>query len=479
VDAGIYARLSKNRSRKRLSDSVKVQIAEAQTYTKEKLWPVIVVESDDDISASKYSKKPRPCYDRLIAAVEAGRVEVIIVTEMPRLYRRMEELLELIKMAERTRLRGIWTTDDMGYDLSTPEGIHASIAAINNAMLESARLSRRQKRMKAQYAREGKYNGGGRPYGYDKTGMELVPEEVAILVEAKDRYLAGETMRDIVRDFYHRGVVSPYGKPWQIENFQRALLSKRYLGILVHDGSEYPALWPAIFTPEEWARMDARRIERTKLFPGKRKGTGRQYLLTGLVYCGRCGTYMIGSRRKLKGGYQRRYKCRAVDSYGLPLGCGRVYRGADPLDAFITEAVLYRFDTPEVARLLANGEGKDNTDDLIADYQEAKAKLDQMVADYASGFLTRDEFAVAKQVAEDRLQATRHALGQAQARKVPGFPASSNLIRESWDNAGLDWRHSVIKLLVEKIVCLPGHPGSRRWREWRFDPQYTEIVWRV
>ncbi len=390
-------------------------------------------------------------------------------------YRRLEELLELIKMAERTRLRGIWTTDDIGYDLSSPEGIHAAIAAVNNAMLESAKLSKRQKRKKAAQARQGMYNGGGRPYGYDKTGMELVPEEVAILIEAKDRYLAGETMRDIVRDFYDRSVVSPYGKPWQIENFQRVLFSKRYIGIRVHNDAEYPALWPAIFTSSEWNRMEVRRLQRRALHPGKQAGTQRQYLLTGLLYCGLCGKPMVGSRRKVKGEYQRRYRCRSYDNYGQRYGCGKIFRGADPLEAWITEAVLYRFDVPEISQLLGNGE--DTTGDLLATYQEAKAKLDQMVGDYASGFLTREQFAVAKTTAEGNLEIARQTLARVQS-KPTHFPDNGELIREAWATASVDWRHSVISLIVERIILLPGHPGAHRWQQWRFQPDFVQISWR-
>lgn len=476
MDAAIYPRLSRNRHG--LSDNIQIQIAEGHVYAEEKLWTVVIdpeTTADDDISASKFSTKPRPGYDRLLAAIEAGQVEVIICTEMTRLYRKLEELLELIKMAERTRLKGIWTTDDIGYDLSTPEGVHAAIAAINNAQLESAKLSKRQKRKKAAQARQGMSNGGGRPFGFDKTGMELVPEEVTILIEAKDRYLAGETMRDIVRDFYSRGVLSPYGKPWQIENFQRVLFNRRYLGIRVHNEAEYPALWPAIFTQGEWERMNTRRLAIVARYPGKQPGTTRQYLLTGLLYCGGCGKPMIGSRRKTKDEIQRRYRCRHVDNYGQPYGCGKVFRGADPLDLWVTEAVLYRFDVPEVADLLGNGE--DKTSDLLATYQEAKGKLDQMVADYASGFLTREQFAVAKTTAERNLESARQALARVQT-KPTHFPASGELIREAWATASVDWKHSVIALIVERVILLPGHPGSHRWKEWRFQPDFVQIVWR-
>lgn len=52
-------------------------------------------------------------------------------------------------------------------------------------------------------------------------------------------------------------------------------------------------------------------------------------------------------------------------------------------------------------------------------------------------------------------------------------------IRETWEEAGMDWRHSIIRLLVERIVVLPGSPGSHEWHGWRFDPERVQIVWRV
>src|SRR6266536_2502801 len=89
IDAAIYPRLSRNR--RGLSDNIQIQIAEGEAYAAEKLWTVVIdpeLTSDDDISASKFSTKPRPGYDRLVAAIEAGQVEIIICTEMTRLYRR-------------------------------------------------------------------------------------------------------------------------------------------------------------------------------------------------------------------------------------------------------------------------------------------------------------------------------------------------------------------------------------------------------
>lgn len=189
---------------------------------------------------------------------------------------------------------------------------------------------------------------------------------------------------------------------------------------------------------------------------------------------------MVGSRRKLSNGqWQRRYRCRKYDNYSQIVGCGKLFRGADPLEAWITEAALYRFDSPEINLALAEPEEADKTDELVRAYQEARDNLDQMVADYASRLLTREQFALAKQVAERQVEAARDALGAYQRRKVSIQLPEPGMMREVWATAGLDWQHQVIRLLVEKIVVLPGHPGGHLWRGYRFDPQYVRVVWRV
>lgn len=190
---------------------------------------------------------------------------------------------------------------------------------------------------------------------------------------------------------------------------------------------------------------------------------------------------MYGSARQLGDGTnQRRYRCRAMNNYGVQIGCGKMYRSADPLEAWITEAVFYRFDTPEVASALIDTEDTDDTVELVKAHQEAKAQLDQMVADYASGFLSRSQFAVAKGVAEDRVQHTREALTRIQRSRIPGLPVGIETLRESWDTAGLDWKRSVIRLLVDRVVVHPTPSGgSHYWRSWKFQPDAIEIVWVV
>jgi site-specific DNA recombinase len=117
VRCAIYARLSIKREAS--SDNIGTQIAECRSHIEDQGWTVACIFSDSDISASRYSKKPRPGYEQLLEAVRSSDVECIVITEMPRLYRRLEELLELMYLAESTALRRIETTDGNCYDLST------------------------------------------------------------------------------------------------------------------------------------------------------------------------------------------------------------------------------------------------------------------------------------------------------------------------------------------------------------------------
>src|SRR6476646_9878430 len=66
-------------------------------------WEVAHVYVDNDVSAS--SRKPRPQYVRMLAAVEAGEAEVLVAWYVDRLTRKMVDLENLIELAERTGLR--------------------------------------------------------------------------------------------------------------------------------------------------------------------------------------------------------------------------------------------------------------------------------------------------------------------------------------------------------------------------------------
>ncbi len=521
-----YARLSKDR--KKLSENVGIQHRENKYFIEDQGWEHGGPFEDNDISASSYGHKVREDYLRMVEVIknwpdrdEAEIKLVIVVTEMPRLYRQVEELLPLIKMAESTKLSGIWTTDGEGYDLSTPEGIHRAIGAVNNAMLESNRASKRQLRKKKAQVEQGKYIGGQRRYGFegpvkDKYGNIInrdcinvaeVPDELAHWHDWFDRLIAGESQMSIVRDNNKRGTPSPKGGKWTVGNFKRLMTQEAYVifdaeghpedcpclqntegnGTLYHktSGTRHRARWRGLITKQQHELL-------LSSFAGHAQHwdhgliRGRRYVLSGLIYCGGtyqgkpCGAAMYGNGRKLDNGkYQTRYKCKSYNNHGEIVACGKVFRGAEPLDLLVTEAVLYRLDTPEVARMLAPKEETDRAEEITKKIIAQRKRRDLIKKQYARGEIdSLEDYKFMRSEADDAIEELQAELGKLRAgRAVKLLPADGH-IREAWDNASIEWKRNVIQLVVEKIIVHPSTPGSCLWNGYRFKPEDIEIIWR-
>ena len=89
-----------------------------------------------------------------------------------------------------------------------------------------------------QVALAGKWNGGQRAYGYGLvvgpnpiTGKDIrdyhqvVPEEVAVLCECRDRVLAGQSQMVIVKDLNRRRIPTSKGFAWTVGKLRRTLLT--------------------------------------------------------------------------------------------------------------------------------------------------------------------------------------------------------------------------------------------------------------
>jgi site-specific DNA recombinase len=481
----MYARLSQDRSGR--SENVEIQKLECTEYAARMGWQLAGSFEDNDLSASKFTTKSRPGYDAMLAQIREGSGDVVLVTEMPRLYRRLEELLELIRLAETTPLKKIETTAGVGYDLSTPKGVHAAISAVSVAMMESARLSERGRRKKAAQARAGLPNGGPRCFGYEPDGMSIREDEARLIREAADQLLNGKPAVQIVAEWNVSGVRTTAGNLWRVTTFRRLLAGKRIAGIRAHNGIEYPGTWPAI--------LDAETAQRLALLfttgpHTKRRPRGRKYLLTGLVYCGVCGarnreTPLVGYGSIHPDGVERRrYYCVKMTDTQMQRGCGKISRLADPVDNLVAQAVLYRLDSEGMAKLFKQASQSEEVGSLIQQYQTHKDRLSGLVVDYATGLLDREQLALAKRAVEDAIEATRRKLDRLQSgRMVASIPFDQSL-REAWDSNGVEWRRSLVSLVVSKVILYPGRAGARMWKDWddrpwNFDERQVEIVWKV
>lgn len=215
--AAIYCRISLDRSGARLG--VKRQADESRELAERLGWQVHeVYDHDNDISAA--SGKRRADWERLLRDIESGAVDGLIAWHLDRLLRRLvdlERLLDALQASPHAVQVAFVQSGEI--DLTTAPGrmlarILATVAANESEMkAERVRAARRQE---AHAGRAHTLLGYG--YNNDRT---INPAERAIVVEVKDRLLAGESLLGIAKVLNSRAVPTPASGKWTSRHVTR------------------------------------------------------------------------------------------------------------------------------------------------------------------------------------------------------------------------------------------------------------------
>lgn len=466
--AAIYARLSKDAEQRGLS--VARQERECRQLAEREGWEVAEVYVDDDLSA--YSqRRPRPSYMRLLEDVRAGRVQAILARHEDRLLRDIREGEDLIDLVEKTGVR--IDLLDGRVDLNSARGRSDFRNAINRARYESERKAERLRLTHSDLAARGRFHGGRRPYGYRPVGdgrLEVVPEEAEVVRESARRVLAGESLYGVCADLNRRGVASAQGAGWRTPTLKRVLTSLTVAGRREHHGEDAgAAAWDAILDEGTW-----RAVRNTLLQPHAVRRGGRppvNLLAGGLAVCGTCGGRLYGQRKATSRGGRRVYVCAGRGNPDKPSDCGLpVTISADPLEAWVTEAVLLALDTPALAQ--ASRPPRPDADD--SQLRALEAQLDELMDMFVASEIDRPRLLRGQAGLRDRIEAERRRLAKdARDRARLALPTNGEL-RSRWGDLTLTQRRAVLDAVLERVVV---RPAAKRGPG--FDPERAELVWRV
>jgi DNA invertase Pin-like site-specific DNA recombinase len=428
---------------------------------------MVVAEIYEDNDKSAYSGKSRPGYQRLCEDIKAGSRDGVIVWHPDRLIRNPRELEDFIDLMDATGA-GYHTVTGGDYDLSTPHGRMFARMLGAVARHESEDKSRRITRKAFELAQQGKRNGGGtRAYGYDGTHTEIVPEEAAILKEAAQRILAGDSLRSVCSDLNNRGVPTVTGRTWSTTVLRNILMSARLSAQREHKGEIISTgNWPPILTTTQTARLRSLLGD-----PDRRTNrTPRSYPLTGLIRCGQCGAKMVARPRD---DGSRRYVCATGPGN---VGCGKTYQLAEPLEQFIKEAVLYRLDSTDLTRArIARASDGPGADEVEKELEADRHQLDELAEMYGRREMTAREWMAAKAPIQQRISRNERRMGTfAGTSSLDGYVGHGDALRGQWDALTPARQRAIVSALVESIVIGPAVRGRNR-----FDPTRITPNWRV
>jgi DNA invertase Pin-like site-specific DNA recombinase len=441
--AALYVRISQDRSGDELG--IARQREDCEKLVQARGWELGDVYADDDRSA--FSGKLRPAYEKMLAAIAAGEVGAVVAWHPDRLHRSPVELERFIDVVNVAGAE-VATVQAGEFDLGTAAGRMVARVVGAVARHESEQKSERLRRQREQMALSGRPHGGRRAFGYDRTGSEVIDAEAALIREAVDRVLAGESLRTIAFDWNSRRVASTSGGPWGVTTLKSMLTGPRLAGLRVHRGDIIgKADWPAIITREQ---HDAVRAVLGN--PRARKqGRPATSLLGGILVCGKCGAKMHASTRS---GGARRYACVVRPE---TKGCGKVAIHAEHTEDLVVEVVMRRLDHASL------GEHADG-DQFVRDRADDVAALEDRLADladaFAEGAITRPEWMRARAGIEKRLDDARRERDAKDAKTLLAPVAELGALRELWPTLDTDQRRGVLGAVLSYVKALPATKGA-------------------
>jgi DNA invertase Pin-like site-specific DNA recombinase len=437
---------------------------------------------DNGRSASRFATRERDAFVRLVADVEAGRIDVIWFWELSRSQRRLGVFAQL---RDTCRERGVlWVVSGPVYDMSNYlDAAMLGYQAVGGEV-EAEQISERVRRGQASSAAKGRPHGGNL-YGYERLyhrrtkafleqrpdtrrrvtgrGVSYSPAEVVAVLMGEVK--AGSSLKRLVRELEEAGIPSPHGgSTWNMSNIRSILLNRAYLGWRVSKGEVVARdCWPALVTEETFwpvtrVLTDPKRRER--------RAARASWLLSSFLRCGVCGGPMVGSRRSAN---SVRYQC-------VKRGCTIVPAAA--LDTYVSDLVVGWLTRAE-ALLAPRQDAQDET--VVAAQAEAerlRAELEEWRQAAESGDVSPVAFG---RVEGKLLGRIAEAEDRAQVLAVPAVLRDriGTGAAAVWAGLDLEVRRQIISTVAD-IRVLPVHgrrgvpvPDRVAW-EWRLGDPDTD-----
>jgi DNA invertase Pin-like site-specific DNA recombinase len=279
-----YVRISKDRPDE---TSTETQEQRIRAYCTAQGWRVVEVVTEPGRSAFKSSRATRPGLARVRGLVAAGAADVLVCWKLDRVARNAIDLLTIVRDLEDDGGRFCSVTES--FDTSAPVGraMLTMLAAL--AELESAQKSERLATWHEDRVTRGRTPTGPRPFGYrrERNELHVVEAEALVIRDAAARVVAGDSLRQIVRDLNAAGVVGKLDRPFNRRGLVSILCSPTIAACReTSPGVFVPSdQWDAILDLGTW-----RQVRDVLTDPVRRKGTTnqRRWLLTGIAACSRC-----------------------------------------------------------------------------------------------------------------------------------------------------------------------------------------------
>jgi site-specific DNA recombinase len=347
----LYARVSTEDQTKNYS--IPSQLETMRQFAVEHGYEIVGEFVDEGISGTILD---RPALSNLREHAREKLVDSIIVYDPDRLSRKLAHLMVLADEFERYGIQLYFVTQSMG---QSPEDRMLFGMKGLFAEYERTKLLERTTRGKLRKAKDGKQPGGKSLYGYRLVnGKHVIYEEEAKVVRAIFDWLVedGLTLYACQKRLNKNGVPSPSGKNWWTRaTVYRIANNEAYTGVWHYNRRCEKDGRDVLRQREEWVHIPIpaiisvdileqvqRRFEKNRAFA--LRNTRKEYLLSGLLTCSKCGQSYTGWTSRSK----TYYRCRSKRGDVLPEPCPSCYLRADEIEPLVWDTVSKLLSQPQL-----------------------------------------------------------------------------------------------------------------------------------
>ncbi len=199
----------------------------------------------------------RPGLKQLLADIDDGLIDVVVVYKIDRLSRALMDFSKLVEVFDRNGVTFVSVTQS--FNTTTSMGRLTLNILLSFAQFEREVIGERIRDTVAASRKRGIWMGGYVPLGYDVQDRKLVINEVeaASVRRIFERFVELGSATMLAKELRREGFRSKQGTLIDEGYLYRVLRNRVYRGEAVHKGKAYPGEHEAIVTDNIWDQVDA------------------------------------------------------------------------------------------------------------------------------------------------------------------------------------------------------------------------------
>lgn len=348
---------------------IPVQRKACRDFAEKMGWVIVNEEQETGVSGYKVSANDRDKLQLIKKRAEQGKFDILLVFMFDRLGRKSDETPFVVEWFVKHGVR-VWSVNEGEQRFESHTDRLTNYIRYWQADGESQKTSIRTKTAMGQMVQEGRFRGGGVPYGYrlassgilNKRKHEVwkleIDEDEARVVRMMFNLCVGSGYGrcKIANMISGQGIKTRTGSNWHEATVGHILHNVAYTGVL-RSGESQSEIFEElqIVDPDTFALAQKLMAERVNEYNEQRtmpKNISGQAMLSGNIFCGHCGGRLTLTtngtvRHNLKGGtvFRRRMRYVCYNKTRHRVDCdGQTGYTTHILDGLVTRVLHQIFD---------------------------------------------------------------------------------------------------------------------------------------